>query len=179
MAASPKVLPALDEMTPSQHRPAAVSEAPFSTSNVEFASSISSLYLPSPFAAACFYADLSRHFSPDRADQFAARHQGGFPTLGLQLRGRQRHRDLLVVQVHLVAADQPLVRDHVVMSKGGNHPTRATTLQPLASADAYVRRRSSNSQWPGAPALCDALSVNAAQDQRLARAAHGRRLPRM
>jgi hypothetical protein len=72
----------------------------------------------------------------------------------------------LFVQVHLVAVDQPLVRDHVVIGgvEGGNHPTCPTTLHLLASADAHVHVPLEQFQWPGVPpnhSCLAALSVNA------------------
>ena len=67
-------------------------------------------------------------------------HQLALSSLALQLHGRQRHRDFLLVEMHLVTIDQPLVRDHVVVDgvERGHHSSFPTTLQPLLAADTHV-----------------------------------------
>jgi hypothetical protein len=93
-------------------------------------------------------------------------HQGCFAGLRLQLQGRQRYRDLLLVKVHFVAVNQPLVRDDVVIGgvEGRNHATFPTTLQPFASAGAHINPALEQFQRPGGPLnhFClAASSVNA------------------
>src|SRR5262249_27831268 len=64
----------------------------------------------------------------------------GLSAVGLQLHGRERHRNLLVVEVHHVRVDQAFVGNHVVIEgvESGNHAAFPTSLHALAATDAHV-----------------------------------------
>src|SRR5260370_8729934 len=58
--------------------------------------------------------------------------QGGLSAIGLQLHGRERHGDLLVVKVHHVRVDEPFVWNHALISavEAGTDAASPTALHP-------------------------------------------------
>src|SRR5579872_1411468 len=74
----------------------------------------------------------------------------------LQLHRRQRYRDLFLIQVHHIAVDQALVRNHVVVEgvKGGHDATFPTALRPLGTAYTDVHmpfQQLPPFRWPAEP----------------------------